>query len=486
MKLANQICIQTLPPFSLFMTSFKMLLCSALLLAAAGFLACPGTAQAQSGPFVIPGIRAGGGSDFAYWDLFQNPSGSNSNYNYDNPPALLDGTGMDDDGNLNTAFTNRVNLRQTGTSTCFVTSTGALYSYMARTAFQVVYAPREDRPGEATNVIFQTQSGGAGMELNDIRLVYEKVMPDGVHEVEVPAIYRALDDPQSGAFNQRIISAFQWNLTGLGIRSFKIKFAGPTSLALWQAQLDVVIGEPFVQELGNLLFTRSLPRTRYDRAGWIDKNLPWTKDGRYFFPGDELNLISIPELDWDSVGFIYNGVYTEGWEFPMTFPASDATVTAVFVPLSYDAWRDKIFYHKNNILQTNADDLNEAVSGPYADHDKDGLNNLNEYAAGGDPYTVDTHRTQMQLSLAEEDGVYFQIVRYRINGAPEDYSDVKMKVQTSTDLTHWVDNDTASEPVSEQLSIERQPDGTQLVTARVLQPVGTLPRFFVRVAAVQP
>ena len=61
--------------------------------------------HAQSGSFVIPMIRANGGTDFAYWDLFARPPGSTSsaNFNYPNPPALIDGFGEDLDGNPTTA-----------------------------------------------------------------------------------------------------------------------------------------------------------------------------------------------------------------------------------------------------------------------------------------------------------------------------------------------------------------------------------------------
>lgn len=458
--------------------------CFALILGAAALL-LTGPAVAQSGSFVIPGFRNGGGSDFAYWDLFRNQPGKTMNYNFDNAPALLDGTGMDDAGNLTTAFTDRVNLRQTGTDTCFVTSTGAIYSYMAATAFEVPYTPPASKPGEVTNVIFQTQSGGARMDLDTIRLVYEKVLPGGTQTFEVAAIYRGLDDPQTGAFSERTISAFQWDLTGLGVRNFKIKFATPSaSLALWQAQIDAVIAAPFDAELGYLLFTRSRPSTRYGRAGAVDKNLPFNKDGRFFFPGDELNLMATPELDWEHVGFIYNGTFTEGYELPLTFPNGDATVTAVFVPLSYDAWRDKIFYHSNSLVGSPADNLNNVVSGPNVDYDKDGMDNLNEYAAGGDPYTPDLHRTGAKLSLMSVEGETYQVVQYRTNGAPAEYADVTMHVQVSTDMITWKDNENSPGiPISEELGRVRQSDGTEIVTARIHQPVGSLPRFFIRVAA---
>ena len=143
-----------------------------LLAAAAGSLLVSGGSvlYAQSaGTFVIPGIRAGGGTQFAYWDLFRRPTGSNYNYNYANPPALSGG--LDDEGNANNLAAPRAVLLQTGSATCFVTSSGALYDFAATTAFQTHYTAAAGT-GEVTNVIFQTQTGGSRFDINNIRLVF--------------------------------------------------------------------------------------------------------------------------------------------------------------------------------------------------------------------------------------------------------------------------------------------------------------------------
>jgi hypothetical protein len=446
------------------------------------FLLCSGVARAQNGGFVIPGIRAGGGTDFAYWDLFAAPPGGGANFNYNNRPALLDGFGYDDEGNPTTAFTARTNLRQTGTSTCFVTSSGALYSFAATTAFEVPYTPPTSAPpmAEVTNVIFQTQTGGVRLNLDSVRLSYVQPLPGGGSQtVLVVPLFRALDDPQTGGFTERLVSAFQWNLTGQGVRDFKIVFASPgSSMPMWQAQLDAVLSTPFVQELGYLLFTEARPFTRFGRPGAVDKNLAPSVDGRFFTAGQNLNLLGLPELDWEHVGFLYNNVVHAGANLPLVFPAADTTVAAIFAPLTYDAWREAMFLHYNALTGTPGDNTNNAVSGPMIDHDLDGLVNVAEYAFGCDPYTRDAESavsTPVPVTVSSQT---YPAVRFRTNSAPDGFADVAVVVQTSTDLVNWRDNNTEPQPVTEFFSSELQADGSSLVTVRSTQPLGSGSLFF--------
>lgn len=451
-----------------------------ILVVSLAILLCSGLARGQSGSFVSPAIRAGGGTDFAFWDLFVPPPGNAPNYNYNNAPALLDGLGLDDEGNPTTAFTARTNLRQIGASQCFVTSSGAIYSFAETTAFEVPYSPPTGSTAEVTNVVFQTQTGGTRMDVDEVRLVFTRSLPGGGTEsVELPPVFRALDDPQTGAFSERLISAFQWDLTGQGARDFKITFAAPgVSMPIWQAQLDAVVGSPFVQQLGYLLFTETRPVTRYGRVGSVDKNLPIGVDGRFFLPGEQLNLLGLPEFDWEHVGFVYEGQVVEGYELPLTFPNGDATVTALFAPLTYAAWREAAFFHYNALTGTPADNTDAAVSGPAVDHDHDGLVNQAEYAFGCDPYAADSERAAPKPTVVTVAGQSYPAIQFRTNGAPDGYADVAVIVRESSDLTTWRDNTTETTPVTELVGRELQPDGTAMVTVRSSQPMAAGSRFF--------
>ncbi len=435
-------------------------------------LSALGVCHAQSGSFIIPGIRADGGTDFAYWDYFNRPPGAptSTNYNYPNPPALIDGFGEDADGNPSTAFEDRTVLIQTGTDTAFITSSGAIYSFAEELAIEVPYEPPASSIGEVTNVIFQTQTGGARLNVNSVFLTYQD---GGGQTVTLAPDFKGLDDPQSGAFTERIVCAFQWNLTGLDIREFKIVFTGPVSMPLWEAQLDVVVGEPFVQELGYLLVTRSRPLTRFGRPGVVDKNLPLSADGRFFLEGEELNLLADAEPGWEPTGWYYDGATQPGAALPLVFPAQDTTVTALFAPLSYGIWRTTMFYHANALLGTENDYTNEAISATEVDHDGDGLSNAGEYVFGGDPYTPDEARTRPQMLLVDVAGVLHPAIRYRSNGqTPEGSNDVVRRVRVKANGGEWQDN--SGTPTTVTVSRELQPDGSALVTERALQPMSAL------------
>lgn len=439
-----------------------------------------GLTQAQSGSFIIPALRGGTAADFSYWDFFQRPPGSptNQNYNYANPPALLDGLGWDDDGNPTTAFAPRAALKQVGAPNAFITSSGAIYSFDTTTAFELDYLAPVEWAGAVTNVIFQVQTGGSRLDHDNPHLRYSV----GAQTFDLAPVFRGLDDPQSGAFGERLISAFQWDLTGLNVRAFTIVFSAPgPSMPLWQAQLDATVGTPFAQELGYLLFANALPVTRHERPGSVDKNLPPGMDGRFFFANDMLELYGTPSLDWEHVGWLHNGVVHPTYELDLIFPAHDTTVTALFAPLTYAAWRELIFFHANSLTGTADDYSDDAVSGPEVDFDGDGLENWAEYAFGCDPYMPDAVRAQTQLLVVQDSGQAYPAIRYRCNGAPEGYGDVGFHVRLSTDLATWTDNRTA--PTTVTVSRELQADGTVLVTERALQSVGSFNRCFMQVVA---
>lgn len=437
-------------------------------------LAGVGVSSAQSGSFIIPTFR-GSGSDFAYWDLFSRPPGSssNTNYQYDNPPAL-DG-GVDDNGNETNMLEDhdenpatdpipRATLVQNGAEDAFITSSGAIYSFSEVVKFEVPYRPAADDPGQVTNVIFQTQTGGSRLNVNSVKLVYEVA---GV-PMEMDPIFRGMDDPQSGEFSERIVCAFQWDLSGVNVRNFKIIFESPaSSMPLWQAQLDVLTGPDFEQELGYLLHTNARPITRFGRPGKVDKNLPFTADGRFFLEGEALEIIGDPATGWEMTGWFYDTEITAGLTLPLVFPAQDITVFPLFAPLSYAVWREHLFHHANALLGLEDDYEIDTISAPGVDHDLDGLTNAGEYAFGGDPYIQDNLRTQPQLVLVEVEGVSYPAIRYRTNGLEAGEGDVEQTVRVAAnggaweaDLTKLHDN-------------QLQSDGTRLVTERTLLPMSS-------------
>jgi hypothetical protein len=183
-----------------------------------------------------------------------------------------------------------------------------------------------------------------------------------------------------------------------------------------------------------------------------------------------------------------NGAFTVSWTNP---PAGDHTLSAIatdpfgatyasknVIPISilygltYDAWRLTSGYFLGKAL------LNPAVSGPYADPDKDRVPNLLEYAAGTNPNSALDY-PKVQLTRGS-DGLWFDY-RRRVGGIASglhqyQYADARYVVETSTDLQAWVPATSsfteATAPIIRNAVFEN-------VSLRLnAAPTGTAPRYF--------
>ena len=393
--------------------------------------ALPAHAQI-AGEFVIPGIRNQGETEFAYWDLFT--SGSDGrNYEINNEPGLLSGT--DSAGNVGT-LTEGLTFKQIGSPGAFITSSGAIYDFAAPTAFEVELIRAQNEP--FSNVLFQSMTGGRRPDLEDIRLEYK--LPGG-ETASLKAMYKALDDPATGQFSERLIAAFQWDLTGLAVTQFLLRFtAAGSSMPIWEAQLHAVQGKPFEQELGYLLLVSNLPRVREGPIGAIIKDLPVGDEQRFHHAGASFDLLSEPKPGFEHVGWIYQDAITEVESLNVTFGSADEEVTAVFAPILYDDWRNVVFFNFSSHTEQEADNLNEAISGITADVDQDGLTNLTEYAFGADPYTRDAH---LAVPHVEQQGDSLLLSYFRQAALAEE-SDLVVEIQTSNDLITWSSTDAFS------------------------------------------
>ncbi len=435
-----------------------------------------GRVEGQStGLFVVPEIRRGGGAGFAYWNQFRNPAGTVYNYLYGNPPGLLAAPlGADAAGNVNNVSGEQAVLRQTGSATCFLTSSGALYDFRGRTAFEVVWRQPVGGGGEVTNVIFQTMTGGRRFELENIRL--HGVGGDGRPVVLGPD-FRAMDDPQSGAFDERLVSAFQWDLTGRGVGDFRVVFAAPgDSMPLWQAQLDVVSGRGFERQLGYLLLRRVLPVVRFGNAGRVEVVAAVGAETRFFLPGQSVRVEAVPEFGWETVGWVVGGRVEAAGTLEVGFGEGDREVTALFAPLEYEAWRYGVFRHGNALLGEANDYGVETVSGAGADPDGDGMENFAEYAFGGDPYLADGWKRGAECLGMDGEGR----VGIRWRSGVGEAAEMAWRVEVSEDLERWRG---VEEGEMEVTGRGVQMDGSAVVTARVR--VGAGGRKYLRVVAGQ-
>lgn len=447
-------------------------------LALCALLAAALPASAQSaGQFVIPGLRST--AQFAYWDLFATPSGQTFNYGYANPPALLDGTGQDDTGNLTTLFSPQAVLLQTGSPTAFITSSGAIYDFGATTGFEMRYTRPSSVTGAVTNVIFQTQTGGRRFDVDNIRLKFTR----GAEIVSLAPAFRALDDPQSGTFNERLVAAFQWDLTGQQAGDFTLHYSAPgSSMPLWQAQLDVVAGAPFVQVLGYLLLTESRPVLRYSIAGKVAKNVPPGIDERFHLSGQQVEVSAEPEPGWLHSGWRSDtGALSDSLTYPVAFTNADRGVTALFVPETWSAWRSGMFAHANSLLGQPADHLNDAISAMTADPDGDGADNFSEYAFGGDPLVHDPAARAVSVGTVTEGAAQYAAVTFPAVASADGSGDLDYIVSVSSELQSWQEN--GETEVTVEHSRRLREDGRTLITVRSTQPFSAARSLYFRIRA---
>ena len=437
-----------------------------------------------AGEFITPSFRSAS-TRFTYWDSFSLGNAQGFNYQINNPPAL--GGGLDNLGNPTNygvgATASKVSFVQTGTPTAFITSSGAIYSFSNPTAFVANYAQDEAEPA-VTNVIFQTQTGGTRMDLNNISLKYAP--PGGGPVVSLPAQFKALDEPRTGAFSERLVAAFQWNLTGLEVRNFSIQFSSPSSsMPLWQAQLDVVQGSAFVQALGFLLEDSSLPLVRFGSPGHLEANLDGAEN-RFFLPGTTVHLTGEASAGFSHVGWLRNGVISEALQYDLTFGVTDEKITGIYCPLSYAAWRNHFFSHANTLTQTGPDNITESVSGMAADPDQDGAVNLLEFAFGGDPYTPDAALLAPQCGVVEVGSDRFPSITYHRRAADPAEMELLYEVQVSTDLVEWTSNFDIPGTTTELTTTTLNSQGMKTVTAIGATPLAANQKQYLRLKISTP
>lgn len=434
-----------------------------------------------SGEFVVPEVRSNGGTRFAYWDRFAVPPGGTGSYFTPHFPNVL-GLG-DAEGNPSN-FNEGVLLQQVLQPNTFVTGSGAIYSFAGITGFQIDYSRTGSAP--VTGVIWQVLTAGNGPRPESVRLRYQPV--NGSAPVDLHPETKALAEPGTGAFGERSLHGYEWNLTGKGVGDYRVLFESTaSSMALYEAQLDTLTSPVASPSLGWLVSTKALPVLRFGVAGKILRQLPDGAESRFFKAGATVTLSAVAEAGFEAVGWVGpDGAVLESVEsFTVTIDEADpqdAAVSAVFSPTSWEAFRRHFFAHANALTGTAEEHLDDTISGMEADPDQDGYNNFAEYALGGNPMASDAER--MVPGVESTSGLN-PVLRYRRRAAPA--SDVEYRWEVSQDLVSWGWG-TPGDPLIREMHTSMEADGTRMVTA---QTTGTgnpgRPRFFrVRAQRIQP
>ncbi|MEM1083387.1 MAG: hypothetical protein AAGI48_04650 [Verrucomicrobiota bacterium] len=168
------------------------------------FAAPYGSLESASDAGVTPPTDASPADPLAFWDL-DNPTITQNS----GTPAFIIGPGTPGSGNI--------------------------YSFSGATGFVLNDSP--DFSGEIGTVVFQFQTDGNFVDFDNIRLVYDV----GGGDVFLPADeyvreYRGASSTFGGTGNR---NALQWDLSGLGVDTYRIEFSAVgSSLSLQEAVVD--------------------------------------------------------------------------------------------------------------------------------------------------------------------------------------------------------------------------------------------------------
>ncbi|MDB6070381.1 MAG: hypothetical protein JWL81_1552, partial [Verrucomicrobiales bacterium] len=406
------------------------------------------------------------------WDRFVLPPGTTSSFQVRHAPNVL-GFG-DDEGNASN-YNEDAALYQVLTPQAFVTSSGAIYSFAAATGFEMRYTHTGSQP--VAGVVWQVKTAGSIPLDSSVALRYTP--SGGGAPVLLPARYHALDDPGTAGFSDQTMRGYEWDLTGLNIADYTLVFRSESSsMALYEAQLDTTTGATFNRSLGWLLTTRALPTLRSGSAGLILRDLPAGTEKRFFIGGSEVPLTPQPADGFALAGWRGADDTVLDSQDPLTVSFDtqsprDLTVAALFSPITWSAFRTHFFNHANSLTGTADDYLNNAISGPSADPDADGFNNLAEYVFGGDPMSPDRARLTPTPSIVVIAGQSHPALTYRRQGVA---GDAMTTIEVSHDLVHW-----SSAQDGNALTVETEgpleADGTRLITARTIAPQSAQPTF---------
>lgn len=145
---------------------------------------------------------------------------------------------------------------------------------------------------------------------------------------------------------------------------------------------------------------------------------------------------------------------------------ADKTITAGFsVDLEgFALFRYSVFSAEERVI--------ENLAGPQSDYDLDGLTNLEEYLLGTNPKVVDIGKG-LNMGTVEIGGQQYLTITYNRS---KDISGVSQTVEVGSNLESWL----SGPSYAEEYDVNDNGDGTEAVTMRILDPIGSLPSWFAR------
>ena len=337
----------------------------------------------------------------------------------------------------------------------------------------IVYDAPAYSPGQ---VVFQVNTVGT-LPDHDAVLYYRET-PGG--ELFGPIPYTNIGfmmGAEAGDDYNQGIMAWEWDLSAYTVAEYYIDFGSSSaSMSLWWANLHT--WDDFSAELANALFL--VAKSNYGTAGEVRSYDPDDGNANLSYEdGDEVAITAEAKEGWAFVCWT-GDIYSENATTAITVNGN-MDVTAVFAPKNYDTWaKDAI---QPNSMREEGDEGDFASnSASTADPNRNGLNNILEYAFGGTPEFV-SDPDALPVPGLSEDGKHLTLTYRRQPKA----TDLEYRVVVSSDMETWIYNGdgTAVTYTSEDISTTYNEDGTQTVVVTDQTDLSTLPEGSVRQMRLQ-
>jgi uncharacterized repeat protein (TIGR02543 family) len=425
--------------------------------------------QAQTDFFyfnsVLPDFDGLPNSEYAQFDRVQYAYTAWGNPLYTDAPAAVNTPTPSVEGGIST--NEDAILAQVGTSTAFRTSFPGIYSFSAPMSF-IVYDNPAYSPGQ---VIYQVNTVGSLPDQEAV--LYFREEEGGELYGPIPYTHVGfLTGGDSTYGDGQGIMAWEWDLSSYTVAEYYIEFkAASTSMSLWWSTLDT--WEGFSAELGNALFLTA--NSNFDTVGTVDHHISGGTDPQISYePGDEVVLNAVAKPGWVFVR--WTGDIDSTNPSVVTTVDGNLNAKAIFAPLTFDAWADNV------MLPGFAGGIPGVTDQPEADPNRNGLNNILEYAFGGTP-EGGSNPDAFPVAGISADGKHLTLT-YRRQPAE---TDLEYRAVVSNDLTIWNYNGDGTETTytSETLSPTINEDGTQTVIVTDLTDLSTLPAGTVRQMRLQ-
>ncbi len=386
-------------------------------------------------------------SDYNAWD-----------YPFSSTPSPVNTPTPDNGSNNTDAF-----WIQNGTDTAFILGGESLYSFDGTQSF-VVYD--QTATGDVDQVLFQVGSLGSHPDPESALLYYRETV-GGPIQGPLPATNIGyLSDNSGGNFIQAI-SGWEWDLRGITVAEYYITYSALGSSMSYKGSL-LTSQTGYDPELGQAVFLGV--NGVFSSPGVVTYVLDGGSAQLGYQPGDSVVLTATPNdgyvfLRWEG------DIDSSDSSVTITMPADDFNATAIFTPTGYDYWR-------NDHIIPSMFEGNPAVNGlPTADPNNNGLNNILEYALGGEPEIYGDVSARPVVALSD-DGQHLTLIYDQLPFA----TDLTYRVLVSSDGQTWHYNgDGLGGPYTDaEVSTIYNDNGTQTVVVTDLTALSSLPTGTVR------